>query len=105
MTCRIDRVVEEDLEVLYVSGRIEGEDLGVLRAALGPDSGALAIDLKDVDLIDGDVVRFLAIIEANGVALRNCPAFIREWVNRERAQMRPDRRKREDEQGEHGDEG
>jgi hypothetical protein len=90
MTCRIDRVVEAGLEVLYVSGRIEGADLDVLRAALGPDSGALAIDLKDVDLIDGDVVRFLAIIEANGGTLRNCPAFIREWVSQERAQMRPD---------------
>jgi len=105
MACRIDRVVEEDLSVLYVSGRIEAEDLDVLRAALGPDSGACAIDLKDVDLIDGDAVRFLAIIEADGAALRNCPAFIREWVSRERAQMRQDRRKREDEQGEHGDEG
>jgi len=105
MTCRIDRVVEGDLEVFHVSGQIEGEDLNVLRAALGPDGAALAIDLKDVDLIDGDAVRFLAIIEADGAALRNCPAFIREWVSRERAQMRQDRRKREDEQGEHGDEG
>ena len=90
MTCRIDRVVEGDLEVLYVSGQIEGEDLDVLRAALGPDRGVVAIDLKDVDLIDGDAVRFLAIIETNGATLKNCPAFIREWVNRERAQMRPD---------------
>ena len=88
MACRIDRVVEEGLSVLYVSGRIEAEDLDLLRAALGPDSGAFAIDLKDVDLIDGDAVRFLAIIEAGGAALRNCPAFIREWVSRERAQMR-----------------
>jgi len=90
MTCRIDRVVERDLEVLYVSGRIEAEDLDVLRAALGPGSVTLAIDLKDVDLIDGDVVRFLAIIEANGGSLRHCPAFIRQWINRERVQMRPD---------------
>src|SRR5262249_7994672 len=90
MTCRIDRIVEEDLEIFYVSGRIEGKDLNVLRAAIGTDAGAFAIDLKDVDLIDGDAVTFLAIIEANGGALRNCPAFIREWVNRERAQMRPD---------------
>jgi|SRR4030095_6308937 hypothetical protein len=105
MTCRIDRVVEQDLQVLYVSGRIEREDLDVLRAALVPDSGASAIDLKDVDLIDGDAVRFLAIIEADGGTLRNCPAFIREWISRERAQLRQDRRKREDEEGKQGDEG
>ena len=84
MTCRIDRVLEDDLEVFYVSGRIEGEDLDVLRAALGPDTGALAIDLRDIGLIDGEAVKFLAIIETNGGTLRNCPAFIREWIDREK---------------------
>jgi len=86
MTCRIDRVLENDLEVFYVSGRIEREDLEVLRAALGPEARALAIDLRDVGLIDGEAVKFLAIIEANGGALRNCPAFIREWIEREKSQ-------------------
>jgi hypothetical protein len=86
MTCRIDRVLENDLEVFYVSGRIEREDLEVLRAALGPEARALAIDLRDVGLIDGEAVKFLAIIEANGGTLRNCPAFIREWIDRERSQ-------------------
>ncbi len=84
--CRIDRVLEGDLKVFYVSGRVEREDLDVLRAALGPDTGALAIDLRDVGLIDGEAVKFLAIIEANGGTLRNCPAFIREWIERERSQ-------------------
>ena len=86
MTCRIDRVLENDLEVFYVSGRIEREDLEVLRAALGPEARALAIDLRDVGLIDGEAVKFLAIIEATGGTLRNCPAFIREWIDRERSQ-------------------
>ena len=84
MTCRIDRVLEDDLEVFYVSGRIEREDLEVLRAALGPDTGALAIDLRDIGLIDGEAVKFLAIIETNSGTLRNCPAFIREWIDREK---------------------
>jgi hypothetical protein len=86
MTCRIDRVLENDLEVFYVSGRIEGEDLDVLRTALGPDTAALAIDLRDIGLIDGEAVTFLAIIETKGGTLRNCPAFIREWIDRERSQ-------------------
>jgi len=84
MTCRIDRVLEDDLEIFYVSGRIEREDLEVLRAALGPEARALAIDLRDVGLIDGEAVKFLAIIETNGGTLRNCPAFIREWIDREK---------------------
>ena len=83
-------MIEEDATVLRISGRIKAEELEVLRAAVEEQSGAVAIDLQDVGLIDGDTVRFLAIIEANGGALKNCPAFIREWVSRERAQARPD---------------
>ena len=90
MTFRVDRLIEEDVTVLLISGRIKAEELDVLRAAVAEGSGAVAIDLKDVGLIDGDAVRFLAIIEANGGALRICPAFIPEWVHRERAQARPD---------------
>jgi hypothetical protein len=29
-------------------------------------------------------VRLLAVSESNGFELRNCPAYIREWVARER---------------------
>ena len=85
MTCRVDRVIEDNLEIFYVSGRVEREDLEVLRAAFGSDPGDLTIDLKDVGLIDGEAVKFLAIIEANGGTLRNCPAFIRQWIERERS--------------------
>jgi anti-anti-sigma regulatory factor len=90
MTCRVDRLIEADLTVLRISGRIAAQELEVLRAAVEEESGHVVIDLKDVGLIDGDAVRFLAIIEAKGGALGNCPPFIREWVNRERAQTRPD---------------
>ena len=90
MTCRVDRSIEPDLTVLRISGRITAQELEVLRAAVEEESGAVVIDLKDVGLIDADAVRFLAIIEANGGALRHCPAFIREWVTLERAQTGPD---------------
>ena len=88
MTCRVDRVLEDDLEIFYVSGRIERDDLDVLRAAFGSDPGDLVIDLKDVGLIDGEAVKFLAIIEANGGTLRNCLAFIRRWIERERSRAK-----------------
>jgi anti-anti-sigma regulatory factor len=90
MSFRVDRLIEGDLTVLRISGRLTAEQLEVLRAAVGEERGDVAIDLRDVSLLDGDVVRFLAIIEADGGALRNCPAYVREWVNRERAQTRAD---------------
>ena len=90
MSFRVDRLIEGNLTVLLISGRVTAEQLEVLRAAVEEERGDVAIDLGAVGLIDGDAVKFLAIIEADGGALRNCPAYIREWVNRERAQTRAD---------------
>jgi hypothetical protein len=45
----------------------------------------VAIDLKDILLVDREAVRFLASLESAGTELRNCPAYIREWITRERA--------------------
>ena len=58
----------------------------MLRDLLGKESGAVAIDLKAVLLVDREVVKLLALSEANGTELRNCPAYIREWIARERTQ-------------------
>ena len=82
MTCRIDRLPIEQGAVLRISGRIAREDLDVLRAALEEDR-VVAIDLTEVELIDRDAVLLLARSEGNGIDLRHCPAYIREWVARE----------------------
>ena len=83
MTCRIDRLSIEQGVVLRISGRIAGEDLDVLRTAL-EEGRVVAIDLTEVELVDRDAVTFLARTEGNGIELRHCPAYIREWVTRER---------------------
>ena len=83
MTCRIDRLLIQQGVALRISGRIAGEDLEVLRTAL-EEVRVIAIDLADVELVDRDAVEFLALTEATGIALRNCPAYIREWITRER---------------------
>ena len=83
MTCRIDSMLIEQGVVLRISGRIAGEDLDVLRNAL-EDGRVVALDLTEVELADRDAVRLLARTESNGIELRHCPAYIREWVTRER---------------------
>jgi hypothetical protein len=87
MSCRIDRVVSaENLVVLFISGRITGEHVDMLRGVLEQESGGFAIDLENVLLVDREAVRLLALSEANGTELRNCPPYIREWVTRDRAE-------------------
>jgi hypothetical protein len=93
MSCRIDRVVTADnLVVLFVSGRITGEDVDILRDVLQQEaSGGFTIDLNNVLIVDREAVQLLALSEANGTELRNCPAYIREWITRERAAKRKGR--------------
>jgi hypothetical protein len=91
MSCRIDRVVSaENLVVLYISGWIKADTVEMLRGLLEQESAGFAVDLKNVLLADRAAVRLLAVSEANGAELRNCPPYIREWVTRERAEtIRP----------------
>lgn len=83
MTCRIDRIPTDQGLVLRIIGRITGEDLDVLRSAL-VDGSVVALELAELELIDRDALKLLAINEANGIELRHCPAYIREWIGTER---------------------
>jgi hypothetical protein len=88
MSCRIDRrVIGEDLVVLCISGRITGQHVEMLRDVL-EEEGDAAIDLKNVSLVDREAVKLLALSEANGTELRNCPLYIREWVTREMLEVK-----------------
>ena len=84
MTCRIDRFPTDQGLVLRISGRITGEDLDILRTAL-EEGSVVAVELAELELINRDAMKLLAINEANGIELRHCPAYIREWIRRERA--------------------
>jgi ABC-type transporter Mla MlaB component len=89
MTLRINISNERDRVVFTLSGRIQAEQVSELQALVksdSPDQG-LVLDLKEVKLVDRDAVHFLAEIEEQGTRLRNCPAFVREWISRERNGM------------------
>jgi len=89
MVFRIERLVgEEGITVLRVSGRIDAEHVDMLRELLKQENGKVAIDCKEVTLVSRDVIRFLAFSEAQGVELRNCADYIREWIARERRQKK-----------------
>ena len=70
---------------MCISGRITAQDVDMLGGLLEQERSAVAIDLKDVLLVDREAVRLLAVHESNGAELRNCLTYIREWITRERA--------------------
>jgi anti-anti-sigma regulatory factor len=69
-----------------LSGRMEAENIRELQSLLSAESGApsVVLNLKDLRLVDQDVVTFLRGCERGGIQLRDCPAYIREWLNGER---------------------
>ena len=83
MTCRIDRLSTEQGLVLYISGRLAEEDLELVRMALD-GRRVVAIELAEVELVSRDAVKLLVQAEAEGIELRSCPAYIREWITNER---------------------
>ena len=83
MTCRIDRLSTEQGLVLYISGRLAAEDLEVVRTALDARR-VVAVELAEVELVSRDAVKLLVQAEAEGIELRSCPAYIREWITNER---------------------
>jgi len=46
-------------------------------------SCGIVLDLEDLTLVDQDVVSFFRRCEADGIELKNCPAYIGEWIHRE----------------------
>lgn len=90
MTLRIDISDQRDRMVLTLTGRIQAEQVSELQNLLRRQSpnDNLILDLREVRLVDRGAVRFLAEIEAKGAKLKNCSAFIREWIGRERNGMR-----------------
>lgn len=84
MTCKIERLASGDSKVvLRVCGRIQVEHAGTIEELIGEECQGVILDLTEVMLVDRDVVTFLAACERKGVELRNCPAFLQEWIAKE----------------------
>jgi hypothetical protein len=81
---RIRRSAADGEVVFALSGRIQKEHVTELKQLLGSENGApaIAFDLEEVRLVHREAVKFLAACEADGIALKNCPAFVREWIER-----------------------
>jgi anti-anti-sigma regulatory factor len=73
--------------VIKLSGRLNAENLGELETLVSEEANVrrrIVLDLKDLILVDQDAVSFLKRCEADNITLKNCPAYIREWITRER---------------------
>ena len=83
---KIRRTVNGEV-VFTVSGRMDAESIAELQTLfrLEGNGCAIVLDLKDITLVNRDAVNFLERCEAGSITLKNCPAYIREWINGRRS--------------------
>jgi hypothetical protein len=91
MHCKIERSDREGITVLLVSGRLCGQHVDTLRELLEQESGVVTIDLEHVLLVDREAVTLLAVSKRSGIELIKCPAYVREWVAREKTRIGSER--------------
>jgi len=70
--------------VFTLSGRMEGAQVPELKELFDRDYRNIILDLRDVRLADRDAVKFLRSCERDGMKLETCPAYVREWMDREK---------------------
>jgi hypothetical protein len=86
MTFRIETTPRGKFTVFILSGRIESRAIDELRRLfeLHADRRDIVLDLKDVGVVDREVMRFFMSCEADGAKLEHCTPYIREWMEREK---------------------
>ena len=81
---KIDRTANGEV-VFKLSGRMNAENISEFEKLFSAEESGrrIVLDLKDLRLVDQEVVSFLRCCEADGIELKNCPAYIREWITGE----------------------
>jgi predicted metal-binding protein len=76
--------MRQGIMVFTLSGRMKAEEVEELKALFETAYRTIVLDLRDVRLADRDAVKFLRECEADGIKLENCPAYVREWMEKEK---------------------
>ena len=78
---KIQREANGDV-VFTVVGTLQAGNAGELLRLLAvePPGRSIALDLKDLVLVDREALRVLRRCEGQGIVLRNCPPYIRDWM-------------------------
>jgi anti-anti-sigma regulatory factor len=68
--------------VFKLIGRMGAENTGELEELIRAEASdrRIVLDLKDLTLVDQEVVSFLGRCETRSIQLRNCPTYIRKWI-------------------------
>src|SRR6266436_4003841 len=76
--------------VFTLSGQMDEEPIAELETLINSEVNGrrIVLDLKDLTLVNENAITFLERCEANSITLKNCPAYIREWITRQRREVK-----------------
>ena len=81
---KIEKNSQGGKTTIHLIGHFQSEHVGELKKQLQHNGPLFVLDLKEVTVVDLEVVRFLVECKANGVKILNCSPYIRKWMARER---------------------
>ena len=85
MTLRIEKHSQRGRTTIRLIGHFQVEHIEELHKQLLRQKGPrFVLDLRELTLVDLDVIRFLGTCEAGGTEVINCAPYIREWIDQER---------------------
>ena len=85
MACKIERLASgEHSVVISLCGRIQLEHVSSIKELIAQEKGEIVLDLSEVTLVDREVVDLFARCALKGIEITNCPAFLHEWIAKER---------------------
>ena len=84
MTLKIERNSRGGRTTIRLIGHFQSEHIGELKKQLQGNGAQLVLDLKEVTVVDVEVVRFSGGCKADGVKIVHCSPYIRKWMAQER---------------------
>ena len=69
-----------------LSGQMDEKDIAELETLVGSEANGrhVVLDLRNLTLVGRDAISFLERCEADGITLKNCAGYVREWITRQR---------------------
>ena len=81
---KIERNSLRGRATIRLIGHFQSEHIAELKKQLQDNGPQFVLDLKEVTVVDVEVVRFLGACKADGLKIVHCSPYIRKWMAQER---------------------
>src|SRR5260370_26852619 len=80
---KIEKDSQGGKTTIRLIGHFQSEHVGELKKQLQQDGPLFILDLKEVTVVDLEVVRFLVECKSDGGKMVHCSKYLRKWMARE----------------------